>query len=296
MGNSVYAEGMGFFHKGSGGKGVAPGDVCLSPPPPPAGPAPVPYVNMLQASDLAQGSRTVKIQGEPTALENASHVSTSTGNEAGTQGGGVVTHKTKGKGSFKLWSFVVKAEGKGVARHGDTMEQNTASPLPNTVDLAAMVNFATNVLTMKNLKEDCPRDYKYSTDYTPTTPAQRAEVNDPSRDRACWNCLKKRSSLAGVATRYPTPANLKALQDIDKKIAAQRAGKRTMIADHQPPQKAAWEMGGCHDEAKFAARMRKLPVKPHCGSCSNQQARDMRSLDRRQLYDAMNAKIPGLNI
>ena len=41
--------------------GVAPGDVCLSPPPPPTGPVPVPYVNMLSASDLTKGSKSVKI-------------------------------------------------------------------------------------------------------------------------------------------------------------------------------------------------------------------------------------------
>jgi hypothetical protein len=42
---SVFAEGMVFVHRGSDGKGVAPGDVCLSPPPQPGVPAP--YVNML---------------------------------------------------------------------------------------------------------------------------------------------------------------------------------------------------------------------------------------------------------
>ena len=77
MGLTVYAENMGLFHKGSGGKGVAPADVCLSPPTPPAGPLPVPYVNNLMASDLAGGSSTVKMDGEPTALEDASSVSTS---------------------------------------------------------------------------------------------------------------------------------------------------------------------------------------------------------------------------
>src|SRR3954469_9011024 len=104
MGLKVYTENLGFCHKGSGGVGVAPGDVCLSPPPPPGGPAPVPYVNSLSASDLTKGSKSVTIDGEPTALEDQSELSTSVGDEAGTQGGNVVTHKTKGKGSFKLWS------------------------------------------------------------------------------------------------------------------------------------------------------------------------------------------------
>ncbi|TIL81948.1 MAG: DUF4150 domain-containing protein, partial [Mesorhizobium sp.] len=126
MGNSVYADGMGFFHQGSNGKGIAPGDVCLSPPTPPGVPVPVPYVNMLSASDLTKGSKSVKIQGNPTALESSSEIATSTGDEPATQGlgAGVVTHKIKGKGAFKLWSFTVKVEGKGVDRHGDPMGQN----------------------------------------------------------------------------------------------------------------------------------------------------------------------------
>ena len=74
MGITVFANGQGFFHKGSGGSGKAFPDVCLSPPPPPAGPLPIPYPNNLTASDLADGSKTVKIDGEPTALEDASYV------------------------------------------------------------------------------------------------------------------------------------------------------------------------------------------------------------------------------
>src|SRR5579859_4319604 len=114
MGCTVFANNDGFFSKNSGGSGKAFPDVCLSPPPPPAGPVPIPYPNMLQASDLTQGSTTVKIDGAPTALEDSSFVSTSSGDEAGTQGGNVVTHQTKGKGYFMLWSFDVKVEGKGV--------------------------------------------------------------------------------------------------------------------------------------------------------------------------------------
>lgn len=86
MAITVYNEGAGLFHKGSSGKGIGPGDVCLTPPPPPTGPVPVPYVNMLSASDLADGSTSVEIDGNPTALEDHSYVSTSSGDEAGTQG------------------------------------------------------------------------------------------------------------------------------------------------------------------------------------------------------------------
>ena len=78
MAITVFNEGAGLFHQGSGGSGVAPGG-CLSPPPPPTGPVPVPYVNSLQAGDLASGSQSVVIDGNPTALEDQSYVSTSTG-------------------------------------------------------------------------------------------------------------------------------------------------------------------------------------------------------------------------
>ena len=69
MSLTVFAENMGLFHKNSGGKGIAPADVCLSPPPPPSGPVPVPYVNTLQASDLTKGSKTVKIDGADHAFK-----------------------------------------------------------------------------------------------------------------------------------------------------------------------------------------------------------------------------------
>src|SRR6476620_9766212 len=138
MALTVFAEGMGLFHKGSGGFAVAPGDVCLSPPPPPAPPAPVPYINNLSAGDLDKGSKSVLIDGEQTALEDASEVTTSTGDEAGTQGGNVITHKTKGKGYFSLWSSTVKIESKGVCRHGDPMGQNCASMPYGCLDQSAV--------------------------------------------------------------------------------------------------------------------------------------------------------------
>ncbi|HEY0856433.1 MAG TPA: DUF4150 domain-containing protein [Albitalea sp.] len=188
MALTVYAEGMGFFHKGSGGKGIAPGDVCLTPPPPPTGPVPVPYVNMCQASDLAKGSSTVKIDGEPTALEDKSEVSTSSGNEAATQGGNVVTHKTKGKAVFTMWSHTVKAEGKGVCRHGDPMGQNCATPPVGIIQPSAV----TKVGTSKGWdgSEPCKSRYK--------RPAE-GRINDDQRaaikGKKCWKCKTRNATV-----------------------------------------------------------------------------------------------------
>lgn len=285
MGNTVYAENMGFFHKDSGGKGVAPGDVCLTPPPPPAGPVPVPYVNMLQASDLAQGSKTVKIMGTPTALENASYVSTSTGNEAGTQGGGVVTHKTKGKGSFKLWSFVVKAEGKGVCRHGDPMEQNTASPLPNTIDASALVNFR-NALAA-GAKTKCTQNYDYNTHYKSPTTAQKKKV----QNRQCWECAR---DLRNMQRRKKPP--LTKIKKLQAKINRQKKGtapETPMIADHQPTQKAAWYAGGCNlkpSPKAFKDAMKALYVRPHCSNHSNSQPGRQAKVDNNAVWKFMQGK------
>jgi len=246
MSCTVFAENMGLFHKGSDGKGIAPGDVCLSPPPPPTGPAPVPYVNSLSASDLAEGSKTVKIQGEPTALEDHSYVSTSTGDEGGTQGGNVVTHKTKGKGYFKLWSFTVQIEGKGVARHGDIMGQNCTSDPPGCVDVEALVEFAQ--LDWVDSTQPCPDDsYVRPTSPRCPSPAQTNHVNS-SPPIVCWQC--------------PTVI---------------QAGGAT--ADHQPPMVVAWYMGGCHDPEKFREwAYSNEAVKSHCSVCSNSQGGSMGGL------------------
>lgn len=207
MGITVSAEGMGLFHKGSGGKGIAPGDVCLSPPPPPAGPVPVPYVNVLSASDLTKGSSTVKIDGESTALEDSSEVATSTGDEAGTQGGNVITHKTKGKGFFQLWSFTVKVEGKGVCRHGDMMGQNGASAPPGCFDAAATVRVM--MLFGFDADKPCPPNSYKRPSGTP---------ND-----------RQRQALGSVTCWVP---------------GCSSAGT---VPDHQPPLKQAWYLGGCHN-------------------------------------------------
>ena len=59
-----------------------------------------------------------------------SNFSTSTGDEAGTAGGGVASNKTKGKAEFVNYSFDVKFEGKNVARAFDLMLHNDKNTPP----------------------------------------------------------------------------------------------------------------------------------------------------------------------
>lgn len=133
MGDTVFANSRSIACKASGGKAAAAfPDVCLTPPPPPTGPLPVPYPNTVLASDLKDGSKRVLIAGKPVFLEDRSIFGTSSGDEAGTQGGGVVTHKTKGTAQFVSWSDDVLFEGKGVPRHLDMTIHNGASVPDNT--------------------------------------------------------------------------------------------------------------------------------------------------------------------
>jgi hypothetical protein len=118
----VLANGRTVIHAGDGQKHVAaPPDVCKTPSP--GGPVPVPYPNIASDSDLAKGTKSVKIGGK--AVANAgSNLKTSTGDEAGTAGGGLMSSKTKGKMTWGSSSPDVKVEGKGVVRFMDVTQHN----------------------------------------------------------------------------------------------------------------------------------------------------------------------------
>jgi len=120
MGSTVFANMMGISHKGSGAKSIVFPDVCKTP----VGPSvvPIPYPNIAQSSDIANGTKTVKIEGKMGAVKGCNY-SKSTGDEAGSAGG-VASGKTKGKAEFLLYSFDVKIEGKNACRMGDMMTHN----------------------------------------------------------------------------------------------------------------------------------------------------------------------------
>lgn len=103
-------------------------DVCKTPAPP-APPIPIPYPNIAMSSNTAEGSTTVKCDGNPIMLKG-SNFSTSTGDEAGSIGG-IVSNTIKGKAEFQMFSFDVKIDGKNVPRLLDIMLLNKMSS-PNT--------------------------------------------------------------------------------------------------------------------------------------------------------------------
>ena len=71
----------------------------------------------------------MKLDGKPVCIAT-SNFSTSTGDEAGTAGGGVASSKIKGKAEFVNYPFDVKFEGKGVPRTFNPMVHNQKNTPP----------------------------------------------------------------------------------------------------------------------------------------------------------------------
>jgi len=124
---TVGVNNLSVVHKGSGGVTIAFPDVCKTPSP--AGPIPIPYPNIAQSTDTSKGSKKVKCDGNPICLKDSNFMM-STGDEAGSAGGGVASNKIKGKAEFVNFSFDVKVEGKNVARAFDLMLHNDKNPPP----------------------------------------------------------------------------------------------------------------------------------------------------------------------
>ena len=112
MPTTVGVNSLSVVHKGSNGITTAFPDVCKTPTPArarcrsriPTSPSP---------RDTAKGTKKVKCDGNPVCVKD-SNFSMSTGDEAGSAGGGVASNKIKGKAEFVNFSFDVKFEGKNV--------------------------------------------------------------------------------------------------------------------------------------------------------------------------------------
>jgi hypothetical protein len=127
MGVTVGVNNLSVVHAGSSGTTIAFPDVCKTPSP--GGPIPIPYPNIAQSSDSADTASSVKADGNPICVKD-SNFKMSTGDEAGSAGGGVASSKIKGKAEFVNYSFDVKVEGKNVPRALDLMLHNEKNTPP----------------------------------------------------------------------------------------------------------------------------------------------------------------------
>jgi hypothetical protein len=124
MPSTLNVNSLTAVHAASGGISMCFPDVCKTPAPP-APPIPIPYPNISQSSDTADGSSTVKVDGNPIMLKN-SNFKMSTGDEAGSLFG-IMSNKNKGKAYPANASFDVKADGQNVFRLTDPMKANCGS-------------------------------------------------------------------------------------------------------------------------------------------------------------------------
>ena len=140
MSVTVGVNNLSVVHESSNGITSAFPDVCKTPTP--GGPIPLPYPNIAKSSDTAKGTKKVKCDGNSTCVKD-SNFKMSTGDEAGSAGGGVISNKVKGKAEFVNFSFDVKFEGKNVVRAFDLMLHNDKNTPPFPVMQGPVVAMGT---------------------------------------------------------------------------------------------------------------------------------------------------------
>jgi hypothetical protein len=180
-----------------------------------------------------------------------------------TQGGNVVTHKTKGKAYFKIWSFTLQIENKGACRHGDTMGQNCASDPPGCIDMKALVAF---MLKADVKIEPCTEPYdRKALGLEKPKPDQYAAVEGGP----CWECQR---DLPSGDYASVTLSSGKVVAKASAYVSG-RASKGQFTPDHQPPINIAWYAGGCHMDKEDFKRWAndQASVKPHCATHSSSQ-------------------------
>ena len=121
---SIYAMQPASTNEGS--PTVSPVDVAKTPSP--GGPVPIPYPNIGQPTE--DSSQKQKIDGATPPIKNQSTFKHSTGDEAATPSGGVVSNKIKGKAESLNFSADVKQEGKQVQQVGEAQSHNNKGKAP----------------------------------------------------------------------------------------------------------------------------------------------------------------------
>jgi uncharacterized protein DUF4150 len=107
----------------SGGMCAAFPDTCKTPSP--GGPVPIPYPNVTQWSDGTGSAKVTALNKE--TMRKGDTFRMSSGDEAGTAGGSVISNRIKGKSEVKEGYDGVKVEGKDIAYLLVTVGQNGSS-------------------------------------------------------------------------------------------------------------------------------------------------------------------------
>ena len=127
--NNVLINGLSAVTSGSSGILMTSPDVCKTT----CGPAtvPIPYPNIAESKDLAGGSSSVMIEGNPACLESSTFAQ-STGDESGDQKG-TVSNTIQDEAKPGLFSPTVFIEGKAIVRNTDIFTSNKMNTPPAPV-------------------------------------------------------------------------------------------------------------------------------------------------------------------
>jgi hypothetical protein len=311
MGCEVYANGDEIACKAGDGKvNASAPDVCMSPPSPPAGPIPVPYMDSSFSKDMKNGSKTVKIKGKEVMLKDKSFYKTSPlGNEAATRsfGANVISHVITGKTYFIMWSMDVKFEGLNVDRHDDMTTSNHASPtagvpLPNKNRAAEAEKSNAFTTTKVPLcapdahKWDCTGGPRCADCWRPPCPDNAKKENDAynaeqakPKDERIENQIAKleaelQHDLDFVKRHEEMMASRRALIGSGKATAITLPMARAGIREHR--QTIRTHEGAAYGKQaeidaikKHAADITHVGYKTHCTICHTEQEVDIVTKD-----------------
>jgi hypothetical protein len=127
--NNVLVNGLSAVTAGSSGILMTSPDVCNTT----CGPAtvPIPYPNIAESKDLADGSTSVMIEGNPVCLESSTFAK-STGDEGGDKKG-TASGTIQDEAKPGLFSPTVFIEGKAIVRNTDIFTSNKMNTPPAPV-------------------------------------------------------------------------------------------------------------------------------------------------------------------
>lgn len=278
MPSSVFANGRTIVHAGDGLVFVAAGpDVCKTPSP--GGPVPIPYPNTARSSDLASGTKKVMLEGKSAAIKG-SNLSTSTGDEAGTAGGGIFSSKIKGKLTWLAQSMNVKFEGKGVIRFLDPNMHNG-----NMGNVPSSTTGAGGATAGDGEPAKCPVCQKPFAGHKdvipkPSKASERAvdDVLTPSKPRTQWTAAQKQHSGShmvsalvidcgkGPSTYIAGAGNLRnSLTQSNFATTAVNVLNGQPIGAMKTPT-GSNPVGNCGEQAAIFDAKDKFPLGPNCSA------------------------------
>lgn len=248
----------GLVHKASNhlANSTAP-DVCKTPSP--GGPVPIPYPVIISlASDLANGTTTVKADGGKMIGVKGCEYATCTGDEPGTAGG-VVSNTFKKEAKFILYSFDVKLDGKNACRLGDKMTMNHQ----NTVCLMGTIPTPVQV---DNLEKELKRIAKKCNKVFETKHHRKKSCTERGRlkHKCCEDALKAKKAKDPKKYRFADPEFLVKAKGKHKACRLDvairnKAGEVIKIFDYKFNCKSKPKMSASQ-RRKYAARFKKAKI------------------------------------